>query len=72
MTASDKAARPIKVHSSSAAPPLSLGYPAEIQLWFPPQGKTAFVLCAGCWTEWKAGIAIKDVCPEASHGAIPP
>lgn len=62
MSASDKPRVPVAVHSSPTAPPLSKGFPHEIQLWFQRPGDKAYVLCLDGWKEWTKGTAIKDVC----------
>lgn len=68
MTLAQKAAALAVVHTSDIEPDLSQGYPDEIQLWFQPSRKMAFVLCPCAWMEWTQGTAIKDVCPKVSDG----
>lgn len=70
MTLPRKAAARVVVHTSDIEPALSQGYPDEIQLWFQPSRKMAFLLCPGAWTEWTKGTAIKDVCPKISDGQL--
>lgn len=64
MNAPDMLKVKVAVHVSPTEPPLSEGYPHEIQLWFQRPGDKAYVLCTGGWREWTSGIAIKDVCPR--------
>lgn len=62
MSASDWTKVPVAVHDTPTAPPLSKGFPHEIQLWFQRPGDKAYVLCPDGWREWTKCVAIKDVC----------